>query len=625
MYNNDFDIRKYIFVFVKITDDHYNQAPNFLPCSVKEMKQLGWDQPDVILFTGDAYVDHPAFGAAIVARLMESMGLKVAVVPQPNWRDDLRDFRKMGQPRLFFAVTSGNMDSMVNHYTANKRLRSDDAYTPGGISGFRPDYAVNVYCQIIKKLYPGTPVVIGGIEASMRRLSHYDYWADEIIPSVLITSGADLLLFGMAEKAIVQLVARLLKGEKINQIHDIPQTGFLLENESLLQREGKNHQLFPFEDSRKDKAKYASNFRIFEQLSNQYEAESIIEPYRQGFVVINQAFPPLSTKELDAIYTLPFTRKPHPRYKDKIIPAFEMIKNSVTIHRGCFGGCSFCAISAHQGKFVISRSEASVLNELKQITRDKSFNGTITDLGGPSANMYRMQGTNLEICRQCKRPSCIFPATCPNLNTDIKPLTALYEKALKIKGINHIFIGSGIRYDLLFGQNGKICHDGEVFLTKLILLHTSGRLKVAPEHTSDKVLQLMRKPGFKYFAELKKVFDQIVEKNKIPSQLIPYFISSHPACTVADMAELALKTRQMGYKLEQIQDFTPTPMTLSTTMYYTGTDPYSGKKIHVAASQEEKKAQRSLFFWYKKELKNEIIQILRKWNATSYIGRLYGR
>jgi len=592
--------------------------PKFLPTSREELERLGWEQADVILFSGDAYVDHPSFGVAIVARMLESCGLQVAVVPQPNWRDDLRDFKKLGRPRLFFGVASGNMDSMVNHYTANKRLRSDDNFTPGGQAGYRPDYATTVYSKIIKELYPDVPLVIGGIEASLRRLTHFDYWSEKLMPPILVSTGADLLIYGMAEKALKDLVKRLESGQKIGEIYDIPQTVYFTPN---VPEDG--YRLGSFEESVKDKKVFAKNFRVIEEESNAWRSKVLYEPVKDGFLIVNAPYPPISEQEMDEVYALPYNRIPHPRYQFRgPIPAFEMIKNSIVMHRGCFGGCSFCTISAHQGKHISSRSEKSILNEVKQMSTNPDFKGHISDLGGPSANMYKMKGKDLEICSKCKRPSCIFPGICFNLNTDHSNLTQLYQKAREVQGVKQITIGSGIRYDLMFDKDMQLKE--KKYVEDLFRYHVSGRLKVAPEHSNDEVLKMMRKPSFKLFHKFKSHFDSLNTKYNRQQQLIPYFISSHPGSEEKHMAELAVETKSLNYKLEQVQDFTPTPMTLSSVVYYTGIDPYTMRPVYVAKKAEEKMNQQQYFFWYKKELQPKITNQLRKIGKPDWITALFG-
>lgn len=568
--------------------DNYSR---FLPTSKKEMEALGWEQADVILFTGDAYIDHPSFGAAVIGRVLENQGYRVAIVPQPNWRDDLRDFKKMGLPRLFFAVTAGSMDSMVNHYTANKRLRSDDAYTPEDKAGYRPDYAVTVYSNIIKKLYPDIPLIIGGIEASLRRLTHYDYWSDSLKPSILVDSGADLLVYGMGEKPIIEIAKRLKKGQKVDELRDIPQTSFIDSDTTNYISDDENVILNSFEDCLESKEKFGDNFKTIETESNRIYPKRIIEPTKGKFVVVNPTYPIPTTEDIDKWYDLPYARLPHPRYKSKPIPAWEMIKFSINIHRGCFGGCSFCTISAHQGKFISSRSEKSILKEVDKVIKTEGFKGYLSDLGGPSANMYMMKGMDIKKCEACKRPSCIFPGICSNLDTNHDKLLNIYRAVRKKEGIKKAFVGSGVRYDLSMNNNDE-------YITELIRHHVSGRLKVAPEHTSDEVLRNMRKPSFDSFKKFNQKFNEINSKFSLNQQLIPYFISSHPGSKEVDMQDLANETKKLNFKLEQIQDFTPTPMTLSSTIYYTGTDPYTNKPVFVAKTQEQKLKQRSYFFWY---------------------------
>jgi len=584
----------------------------FLPTTRKEVEALGWDHPDVIIFSGDAYIDHPSFGPAVIGRVIEDEGLRVAIVPQPNWKDDLRDFRKLGVPKYFFGVTAGNMDSMVNHYTAAKRLRSDDAYTPGGKSGFRPDYPTIVYSRILKGLYPDVPVVIGGIEASMRRLTHYDYWKDKLETSVLVSSGADTLIYGMGEQPVRELIRLILKGIPFGSLTTIPQTVIVKGKEFTLPVNNKWNDvvLNSYEDCLSDKKLYAANFAVFEKESNKIKAARLIEPSGEINVIVNPPFPAMTEDEADRTFDLPFVRVPHPRYINKgAIPAYEMIKFSVNIHRGCFGGCSFCAIAAHQGKQIVRRSEKSIISEIEKIKDLPGFTGYLSDLGGPSANMFAMKGRNYNLCLTCSRPSCIWPDVCRNLKTDHSELTELYRKVNKIPGIKKAFIGSGIRYDLLFPEwNKKAGKSENEYLRELIVGHVSGRLKVAPEHTSQDVLFLMRKSPFSLFRKLKQQFERTTARYGFKYQVVPYFISGHPGSTDKEMAELAGEVRSLGIKPEQVQDFTPTPMTLSTTMYYCGFDPYTGKKVYVARKVGEKRKQKEYFFWYKKGKKNGLWQ-----------------
>ncbi len=598
---------------------------DFLPTTADEMKMLGWDQPDVIIFSGDAYVDHPSFGASVIGRTLQKAGYKVAIVPQPNWRDDLRDFKKLGKPRLFFGVSAGAMDSMVNHYTANRRLRHDDAYTPGGKHGMRPDYPTIVYSKIIKELYPDVPVIAGGIEASLRRVAHYDYWADLLRPSILAESEADMISYGMGEKTILAIAERLNKGDKISDIKDIPQTVFFVDpNKEIVDKE-KSIVLASFEECLEDKRKQARNFRYVEEESNKWNGRTIYQATGGRLIRINPMWPPMTQGEIDASFDLPYTRIPHPRYKGKIIPAYEMIRHSICMHRGCFGGCAFCTISAHQGKFIASRSKESILNEARQITQMEDFKGYISDLGGPSANMYAMEGKNKDACKRCVRPSCLHPKPCPNLDTDHSPLTDIYRSVDALPGVKKSFVGSGVRYDLAMAPTDspdKTRANAE-YLEELIANHVSGRLKVAPEHTSDKVLDCMRKPSFKLFYDFKKIFENVNRKYGLNQQLIPYFISSHPACRETDMAELACITKGLNFHLEQVQDFTPTPMTVASEIYYTGIHPYTGEKIFTATTEKEKLAQRQFFFWYKPDMKAQIIEELQRLHRPDLIKVLY--
>ncbi|MCQ2144801.1 MAG: YgiQ family radical SAM protein [Bacteroidales bacterium] len=564
-----------------------------IPTSIKEVQALGWDYIDVIFFTGDAFIDHPSFGTAVISRWLQKWGYRVAVVPQPNWRDDLRDFRKLGRPRLYFAVNSGAMDSMVNHYTASKRLRSDDAYTPEGRAGARPDYAVTVYTQILKKLFPDVPVVIGGIEASLRRVTHYDYWKDELMPSILFTSGADWLCYGMGERPMLELTKAIEADRNVNDIRKIPQLAFLMKGRC------KNQDalyLNSFEVCKRDKKAFAQNFHHVELLANMMHPKVIIEPVGDGYVQINPTYPPASEKEMDSFWDLPFTKLPHPRYKGKRIPAYDMIKFSINTHRGCFGGCNFCTIAAHQGKFIQSRSEDSIIREVQGLKKLPDFAGNISDLGAPTANMYGMHGKNQELCSKCVRQSCLFPSPCKNMNRSHERLLGLYGRVSTVKGIRHSYIGSGIRYDLFLDENGFIDDTSYPYLKELVLQHTSGRLKVAPEHTEDDVLKMMGKPSFKLFERLRVEFDKIVRSSDRNCELVPYFISSHPGCTMQHMDKLCHKPALRGIYMDQVQDFTPTPMTTSSVMFYSGIDPRTMKPVFVERNMDRKKMQKSFFF-----------------------------
>ena len=599
---------------------------DFLPTTKKECELRGWDELDIILFSADAYVDHPAFGAAVIGRTLEAAGYKVAIIPQPDWHGDFRDFRKLGRPRLFFGIAPGCMDSMVNRYTANRRLRSEDAYSPDGRHDMRPDYPTVVYTQILKRLYPDAPVVLGGIEASMRRLTHYDYWQDRLRKCILCDSGADMILYGMGEKSILRLAEELRTGKDIHDIKDIPQTVYLCGESEIPGGIGKEDiVLHSHEECLADKQAEAENYRHIEEESNKMRAQRLLQRVDGRYTVVNPPFPVMTTEELDASFDLPYTRLPHPKYRGKVIPAYEMIKFSVNIHRGCFGGCAFCTISAHQGKFVVCRSKESILREVGQVTQMPGFKGYLSDLGGPSANMYGMRGRNQKACEQCKRPSCVHPKICPNLDTDHSKLLEIYHAVDAMPGVKKSFIGSGVRYDLLLheSKDEKANAAARQYTKELIRNHVSGRLKVAPEHTSDAVLRMMRKPSYEQFERFKRIFDRINKEENLRQQIIPYFISSHPGCHEEDMAELAVITKRQDFHLEQVQDFTPTPMTISTEMWYTGYDPYTMEKVYSAKTPEEKLRQRQFFFWYKPEERAGIERELRRIGRSDLIGKLY--
>jgi uncharacterized radical SAM protein YgiQ len=604
-----------------------NRLTDWLPTTKKEVEARGWDELDIILFSGDAYVDHPAFGGAVVGRIIESMGLRIAIVPQPNWKDDLRDFKKLGIPRLFFGVTSGCMDPMINHYTANKRLRSDDAYSPGGIAGFRPDYATTVYTNILKELFPETPVVIGGIEASLRRVTHYDYWSDQLKPTILETSKADLLIYGMGEQPLREIITLLEKGLPFSSLTTIKQTAFLQDSTIDIpkNKNWKDKQLASHKACLKDKKTFAGNFKFVEQESNKLHADRLTQEVGKKTLIINPPYQTMSEKEIDASFDLPYTRLPHPKYKNRgPIPAFEMIKFSINMHRGCFGGCSFCTISAHQGKFIASRSTASILKEVDKVANMDDFKGYISDLGGPSANMYKMKGKVQSICDKCVSPSCISPTICHNLDTTHKPLTEIYKAASNHPKVKKAFIGSGIRYDMLVPEFNKTADpkDLEEYTEQVVQHHVSGRLKVAPEHTSDAVLKIMRKPSFKNFHLFKKAFEKANKKFNLNQKLITYFISSHPACKLEDMANLATETKDMGFQLEQVNDFTPTPMTVATIIYYSGFHPYTLQPVFTPKSKKEKQDQNRFFFWYKKENHQWIRDVLTNSNRKDLLAKL---
>lgn len=617
------------------------QLTDWLPTTRKEMDLRGWDVADIILFSADAYVDHPSFGAAVIGRLLEAEGYRVCIVPQPDWHGDYRDFKKLGRPRMFFGIAPGCMDSMVNKYTANRRLRSEDAYTPDGRHDMRPEYPTIVYSKILKELYPDVPVVLGGIEASLRRVTHYDYWKEKLRPCILTDSGADMIVYGMGELPMTDLcknINRYIFHDEEGTFCTTKQFNDLMRNIPIKQtvtlQQGKDIPhgicdddiiLHSHEDCLTNKRHFAENFRHIEEESNKLHPQRILQQTGSIYVVVNPPYPPMSTKQIDRSFDFPYTRLPHPKYKNKRIPAYEMIKFSVNIHRGCFGGCAFCTISAHQGKFIMSRSKESILREVKKITQMPDFRGYLSDLGGPSANMYQMHGKNRDICEKCKRPSCISPSVCPNLNADHRPLLEIYKEVDALPGMKKSFIGSGVRYDLLLHQykDPELRKAAEEYTKELVVNHVSGRLKVAPEHTSDRVLHLMRKPSFQLFHEFKRIFDRINREAGLRQQIIPYFISSHPGCTEEDMAELAAETRDMDFQLEQVQDFTPTPMTVSTDTWYSGYHPYTLEEVFSAHTPQEKLKQRMFFFWYKPEERQKIITELRKMGRTDLIKRLY--
>ena len=563
------------------------------PTSRKEVEALGWDYVDVIFFTGDAFVDHPSFGTACISRWLQKHGYRVAVVPQPNWRDDLRDFRKLGTPRLYFAVNSGAMDSMVNHYTAGKRLRHDDAYTPEGKAGQRPDYAVSVYSRILKEIYPDVPIVIGGVEASLRRLTHYDYWKDELLPSILEWCPADYLCYGMGEKPMLELTRAIEAQRNPNDIRRIPQLAFRMSGKWKVKDPLVLHS---FEECKRDKKAFAENFHLIETHANMMHPSTIIEPVGDGFIQVNPPYPPATTEEMDSYWDLPFTKLPHPRYKGKRIPAYDMIKDSIITHRGCFGGCNFCTIAAHQGKFIQSRSKESIVAEVKKLVKMPSFHGNISDLGAPTANMYGMKGKDLSLCDKCRRKSCLYPKACANLDRSHQAVLDLYKAVDAVPGVRHSYIGSGIRYDLFLTEDGFVDATSRPYLKTLILDHTSGRLKVAPEHTEDKVLKYLGKPSFKLFERLRTEFDRICAKAGLRTGIVPYFISSHPGCTMKDMENLSRHPALKGIYMDQVQDFTPTPMTTSSVMFYTGLDPRDMKPVFVEHDPEKKRRQKSFFF-----------------------------
>lgn len=604
------------------------QLTDFLPTTKKECELRGWTELDIILFSGDAYVDHPSFGAAVIGRTLENAGYRVAIVPQPDWHGDFRDFKKLGRPRLFFGISPGCMDSMVNKYTANKRLRSEDAYSPDGRHDCRPENPTIVYSRILRQLFPDVPIILGGIEASLRRLTHYDYWDDCLRKCILCDSAGDMISYGMGEKTVLELARQLDEGLSIHDIKDVPQTVYIAKHKEDISGGITDDDiiLHSHEECLRDKRAEAENFRHIEEESNKMHAQRLIQAVDGKYVVVNPPYPPMTTEEVDASFDLPYMRVPHPKYKGKRIPAYEMIKFSVNLHRGCFGGCAFCTISAHQGKFIASRSKESIMREVKEVVKVPDFKGYISDLGGPSANMYGMHGRNLKACEKCKRPSCVHPAICPNLDTDHSRLIDIYRSVDALPEVKKSFIGSGVRYDLLLyhSKDEKANESAREYTRELICNHVSGRLKVAPEHTSDSVLYLMRKPSFRLFEEFKRIFDKINREKGLKQQIIPYFISSHPGCHEEDMADLAVRTKRLDFQLEQVQDFTPTPMTVSTETWYSGFDPYTLEPVFSAKTQKEKLAQRQFFFWYKPEERRQIEATLRRIGRPDLIRELLG-
>lgn len=604
------------------------QLTDFLPTTKKECELRGWTELDIILFSGDAYVDHPSFGAAVIGRTLENAGYRVAIVPQPDWHGDFRDFKKLGRPRLFFGISPGCMDSMVNKYTANKRLRSEDAYSPDGRHDCRPENPTIVYSRILRQLFPDVPIILGGIEASLRRLTHYDYWDDCLRKCILCDSAGDMISYGMGEKTVLELARQLDEGLSIHDIKDVPQTVYIAKHKEDISGGITEDDiiLHSHEECLCDKRAEAENFRHIEEESNKMHAQRLIQAVDGKYVVVNPPYPPMTTEEVDASFDLPYMRVPHPKYKGKRIPAYEMIKFSVNLHRGCFGGCAFCTISAHQGKFIASRSKESIMREVKEVVKLPDFKGYISDLGGPSANMYGMHGRNIKACEKCKRPSCVHPAICPNLDTDHSRLIDIYRSVDALPEVKKSFIGSGVRYDLLLhhSKDEKANESAREYTRELICNHVSGRLKVAPEHTSDSVLYLMRKPSFRLFEEFKRIFDKINREKGLKQQIIPYFISSHPGCHEEDMADLAVRTKRLDFQLEQVQDFTPTPMTVSTETWYSGFDPYTLEPVFSAKTQKDKLAQRQFFFWYKPEERRQIEATLRRIGRPDLIRELLG-
>jgi uncharacterized radical SAM protein YgiQ len=572
----------------------------FLPTSREEMRERGWDALDVLLVVGDAYVDHPSFGTAVIGRVLEAQGLRVGVVAQPDWRTP-DDVARLGRPRLFVGVASGAMDSMVNHYTAHKRPRSDDAYTPGGAAGRRPDRAATVYARLARDAFgDAVPIVAGGVEASLRRLAHYDYWDDRVLPSFAATSAADLVVYGQGERPILEIARRLASGEDACGLVDVPGTAFVPKELSLADLGARARgvlELPSYEEVARDKLAFANFSRLYHLEHNGANARVMTQRHGQGaaakVVVVNEPAAPLTTDELDAICELPFLRDAHPSYGGAHIPALEQIRWSIQILRGCSAGCSFCCITEHQGREITSRSEASILREMRRIADRPDFKGTITDLGGATANMWQMYCSDEEAHRLCKRLSCVYPTVCKFWKSDHGPLVQLYRKAREVKGVKHVFVGSGVRYDLAHHDE----QNGQAYLKELISHHVSGQLKVAPEHAAPDVLKTMKKPGIEEFERFRGEFQRYTREAGKEQYLVPYFISSHPGCSLKDAVELYEYLAANGWRPQQVQDFTPTPMTLASDMHWSGYHPMTMKPVHVVRDMHEKRMQKALLRW----------------------------
>ncbi len=580
---------------------------SFIPCNRAEMTQRGWDELDILFVTGDAYIDHPTFGTPLLARLLEAEGFHVGILAQPDWRDP-EALKIMGRPRLFAAISAGAMDSMVNHYTAAKKVRNDDAYTPGGRSGARPNRAVIAYTAAVKGAFKGLPTVIGGIEASLRRLAHYDYWDNKVRRSVLVDSKADLLLFGMAESALTALAWRMHQGETIDSITDLRGTAYLA-------RTGPDDavQLPAYEEVSSSTAAYNLAFKLASEQKNPYSGKALLQPHGNRMVIVNPPTMPLEAEQLDRIYALPFTKRPHPSYREPI-PAYAQIKFSITSHRGCFGGCAFCAITHHQGKTIQSRSEKSVVDELDRLSRHPEFRGTVTDVGGPTANMYGLHCNDPQAQAACRRESCLYPQICKHLDTSDQQAVALLRKLRSHPAVKHLFVASGIRFDLLNRQ--------PEYFADLIKHHVGGLLKVAPESTSPKVTKVMRKPGPQVFEKFLQKFREQSQKLDKKQAVIPYFISSHPGCTLDDMIDVALFLKEHNLRVEQVQEFTPTPGSLATCIYHTGQDPFTGEVVHVPRNPNERRQQKALLLWHLPENRKDVIDALRSCNREKLTGQL---
>ena len=593
-----------------MTKAAFPQRPVFIPTTREEMQARGWDELDVIFVNGDAYIDHPAFGVSLLARWLEAHGFRVGIIAQPDWRSK-EPFMALGRPRLFFAVSAGAMDSMVAHYTPARKLRHDDAYTPGNRHGARPNRATMVYTSRVKEAFKDVPVVIGGIEASLRRFAHYDFWENKVRRSILFDAKADLLIYGMAERALLEIAERLRHGEPMADIRDVRGTAY-----HCSERIDPPHVMLPsYEEVSSSRENFAEAFRLAYLQQNPWSAVTVIQQHGNRMLVCLPPAMPLSETEMDAVYALPFEKNPHPSYHETI-PAWEQIKTSVTSHRGCFGGCAFCAITMHQGKTIQSRSKQSVLAELSAMTGKSWFHGSVSDIGGPTANMYGLGCDNADAMQKCQRESCIFPAICPNLRTGDKPAVALLQAARSLKGVKHTAVSSGVRYDLLEKQ--------PAYFSELAGHHVSGLLKVAPEHLVERVTTVMRKPGRKAFETFLARFRSESERLGKRQHIVPYLISGHPGCTLTDMLELALTLRKMGITVEQVQDFTPTPGTIATCMFYSGFDPMTGKPVYTATSDREKGLQKALLLWHQPSERAKVLEALKEMGREDAAKILWG-
>jgi uncharacterized radical SAM protein YgiQ len=588
----------------------FSNASAPLPMSMDDARRRGWDELDVVIVTGDAYIDHPSFAMAILGRVLEAAGFRVGIVSQPDWRK-VDDWRRFGRPRLFFGISAGNMDSMINHYTANKKVRNADAYSPGGRIGLRPDRATLSYCQRAREAFPGVPVIAGGVEASLRRLAHYDYWSDKVRKSILLDCKADLVVFGMGEEAILEIAQRLDQGASVKDLRDMRGMAYCLGASEQPPADANTLTLPSFEQVAADKFAFAEATKIIHNETNPYNARRLVQWHDRQAVVANPPAFPISQASMDAIYTLPYTRRPHPTYREPI-PAWGMIKDSITIMRGCFGGCTFCSITTHQGRTIQSRSKESVIGEIEQMAADPKFKGTISDIGGPTANMYEMKCTQPEVEAVCRRQSCVHPTICKLLGTDHGPLVKLMQEAREVPGIKKVLVASGIRMDL--------ARRSPEYMRDLVKHHVGGHLKVAPEHTDPDVLMKMRKPANDDFELFTDVFNRESKKAGKQQYIVPYFIASHPASDLDAMINLAVFLKANGYKPDQVQDFIPAPFDVATAMYYTGIDPFTKKPVYIAKQLKDRKLQRALMQFFKPENYFEVREALQRAKRTDLIG-----